>query len=34
MMIEAKILDLFTCLTMMDKEFYDELIDDILKKIK
>lgn len=33
MMMEAKVLDLFSCLTMMDKEFFDELLENILKKI-
>ena len=34
MMIEAKIKNLYKCLEMYDKEFYDELLDEILKKIK
>lgn len=34
MMIEAKISDLFKCLSMVDKDFYDNLIKNILIKIK
>jgi hypothetical protein len=33
-MIEAKVVHLFQCLSMVDKEFYDELIERILKLIK
>jgi len=32
-MIEAKIKSLFLCISMLDNDFYDELIEDILKKI-
>jgi len=34
MMIDAKIFDLFKCLSMINKEFYDNFIDTILEKIK
>jgi len=34
MIISAKIFDLFKCLNMINKEFYEELIDNILKRIK
>jgi len=34
MMIEAKIKDLFSCISMLDNKFYWELIDSILRKIK
>jgi hypothetical protein len=34
MMIEAKIIDLFSCISMLDSKFYEELIDSILEKIK
>lgn len=34
MMIQAKIVDLFKCLSMINKEFYDEIIENILEKIK
>lgn len=34
MMIEAKITYLFSCISMLDNDFYKELIEDILRKIK
>ena len=34
MMIEAKIKNLYRCLEMYDRDFYREIIDTILKKIK
>lgn len=34
MMIEAKIVDLFSCISMLDREFYDKLIRNILEEIK
>jgi hypothetical protein len=34
MMIEAKIKDLFSCISMLDNNFYEELIESILRKIK
>ena len=34
MMIEAKIKGLFSCISMLDNEFYEKLLDNILKKIK
>jgi hypothetical protein len=34
MMIEAKIFDLFKCLSMIDNNFFEELIERILEKIK
>jgi hypothetical protein len=34
MMIEAKVVDLFNCLSMVDNDFYESLILDILKKVK
>jgi len=34
MMIDAKIFDLFKCLSMINKDFYDDLIKSILEKIK
>ena len=34
MMINAKIFDLFKCLSMINKEFYNEIIENILKEIK
>ena len=34
MMIESKIKTLFSCITMIDNEFYKELLENILKKIK
>jgi Fe-S cluster assembly scaffold protein SufB len=34
MMIEAKVVHLFQCLSMVDKEFYDSLIERILQKIE
>jgi len=34
MIIDAKVFDLFKCLSMINKEFYDELIENILKEIK
>jgi hypothetical protein len=34
MMIEAKIKSLFACIFMLDKTFYEELVDNIIKKIK
>ena len=34
MIIEAKVFDLFKCLSMIDNKFYDELIERILEKIK
>jgi len=34
MMIDAKIFDLFKCLSMINKDFYDDLINSILEKIK
>ncbi len=33
-MIEAKIRSLFLCLSILDNDFYEELIEDILEKIK
>jgi Fe-S cluster assembly scaffold protein SufB len=33
MILEAKLTDLFTCLVMYDKEFYNELKQNILTKI-
>ncbi len=33
-MIEAKIKSLFLCISMLDNDFYEELIEDILEKIK
>ncbi len=33
-MIEAKIKSLFSCISMLDNDFYEELIDSILEKIK
>ena len=33
-MIEAQIKSLFLCLSMLDNDFYEELIEDILLKIK
>jgi hypothetical protein len=33
-MIEAKIKNLYKCLEMYDKEFYEEIIEKILEKIK
>lgn len=33
-MIEAKIRSLFLCLSILDNDFYEELIKDILEKIK
>lgn len=34
MMIEAKIKWLFSCITMLDSSYYENLVDNILKKIK
>ena len=34
MMIEAKLKGLFSCISMLDNEFYEKLLDNILKKIK
>ena len=34
MMIEAKIKGLFSCIAMLDNNFYEKLVDNILKKIK
>jgi len=34
MIIDAKVFDLFKCLSMINKDFYDELIENILKEIK
>jgi Fe-S cluster assembly scaffold protein SufB len=34
MMIEAKVVHLFQCLSMIDKEFYDELVERVLEKIE
>lgn len=34
MMIEAKVVDLFSCLSMIDSEFYNNLIKNILEKVK
>ena len=34
MMIEAKVKSLFLCLSMLDNDFYEELIESILVKIK
>ena len=33
MMIEAKITSLFSCISMLDNEFYEELIESVLRKI-
>lgn len=34
MMIEAKIKSLFSCISMLDNTFYEELVDNIIKKVK
>jgi hypothetical protein len=34
MMIEAKIKGLFSCISMLDNDFYEKLVDNILKKLK
>ena len=34
MMIEAKVKGLFSCISMLDNDFYEKLVDNILKKIK
>jgi len=34
MIIDAKIFDLFKCLSMINKDFYDKLLENILTKIK
>ena len=34
MMIEAKVVHLFQCLSMVDREFYDSLIERVLEKIE
>lgn len=34
MMIEAKIKSLFSCISMLDNTFYEELVDKIIKKVK
>lgn len=34
MMIEAKVKDLFFCISMLDNDFYEKLLEDILEKIK
>jgi hypothetical protein len=34
MMIEAKVKSLFLCISMLDNNFYEELIESILVKIK
>jgi hypothetical protein len=33
MMIEAKITNLFACLSMYDKKYYNEVLEKILNKI-
>ena len=33
-MIEAKIKSIFSCISMLDKDFYEELVENILLKIK
>ena len=33
-MIEAKIKSLFLCISMLDNDFYEELIEETLEKIK
>lgn len=34
MMIEAKIKSLFQCITMLDNDFYEQLLDEILKRVQ
>jgi hypothetical protein len=34
MMIDAKIIKLFTCLSMVDKNFYEKLVEKVIEKIK
>ena len=34
MIIEAKIKGLFSCISMLDNDFYEKLVDNILKKLK